>query len=252
MPTPEEIAKAINPQGYRPPHGPSRVGKILAIAAFILFSVGVIGGGIYFLQKYRPSLRSADAPVKIATNIEDMGSYLRYRPASFTEAKVKRLVFVLPPGGGEAEVRKFISRWVEVAEQRGYLIASIVDWNRAKIIAFLQNARTVEGAARVYLSGFSNGGYNSCGAGLEFPQFVDGIIPMGAFCSTHDAVASGSTAVPILAVIGSQDTWALGDDGQLPYRMDDGLTVEYLIVPNIGHTFPTGKMSAIADWIDER
>lgn len=261
MPRPEEIAEIINPKRFQSSPGSRRLGRVFAIIGFIVLTIAIVGGGVYFLKKYQPATvvttnakpksPYASAPVAYSTSIENMGSYYRYRPTSFANTAVKRLVFVIPPGGTEQEVRDFISQWETVAEQHGFLIASIVNWDRASIITFLQKVRRTEGVSKVYISGFSNGGYNSCGAGLEFPALVDGIVPMGAFCSATDAVTQGSSAKPILAVIGSKDTWALGEDGQLPYQMDNGLTVEYLIVPNIGHTFPTSAMGQVASWIEK-
>lgn len=257
MPTPEEISKIINPPGFSAPNGHPRLRRVLSIVAFVLLAGGVIVGGITLLRKYQPSVVTNIENViakKASTSqaeIENMGTYLRYRPASFTTTTVKRMIFVIPPGGDEPEVRDFIVRWSAVAQEHGYSIASIVDWDRASILAFLGSARATQGVSKVYLSGFSNGGYNSCGAGLEFPQLVDGIIPMGAFCRTNDAVGQGSGTMPILAVIGSEDTWALGDDGQLPYQLDNELTVEYLIVPHLGHSFPTSAMGQVANWIEK-
>lgn len=260
MATPEEIAEILRKNAYKPPRGP--MPKAVRVLLALVLVGGLIYGGWFLVKRYVDfegfsvgkivNSAKTGSPGAVAKKVtfEHQATYELYRPDSFAPAKVKRLVLVLAPGNSIGEAWEYMHYWVKIADANGYLIAGIPDWDRAKIIQFLQTIRTAENVQRVYTSGFSNGGYNSCGAGLEFPELVDAIIPMGAFCSLHDVRKPQGMQTPVYAVIGAKDNWALGDDGQLAYASSKGLAIEFLIVPGLGHAFPQSEMAKVATWIN--
>lgn len=234
------------------PNSPERrsARKGILAAIFILLVLMLVGGAVYAWLRYSPwgSLNPAALPPKEIT-LEVKSTYELYRPDSFEKADVKRLVLVLPPGEGDEDMT-YLRYWARVADQNGYLLAAVPDWTGEKIASFLQGVRTAEGVERVYTTGFSNGGYMSCTAGLTMPDLVDGMIPMAAFCMASEAVSEGAKAKPIYNIIGSKDSWALGDDGRLAEEMSQGLNIEFNIVPGLGHAFPHSEMGKVAAWIN--
>lgn len=259
MPSPEEVAKILNQNAYKPPRGP--IQKAVRIIVVFVLIVGVGVGGWLLAKRYiyfdnvslggiAQSIKKSGLGTTKPVTLEHKSTYELYRPESFASASVKRLILVLAPGGEPGELEQYVKYWATTADANGYLIASIPDWNRVKIIQFLQTIRTAENVQRVYTSGFSNGGYNSCGAGLEFPELVDAIIPMGSYCSLRDVRKPAGMQTPVYAVIGAKDNWALGDDGQQAYKFSKGLNIEFLIVPGLGHSFPQSEMAKVATWIN--
>ena len=259
MATPEEIAEILKQNSYKPPRGP--LPQSVRILVFVVLIIGIGTGGWFLVKRYVHfegfSVRglvqnvTSSNPLAVAKKVtfEKKGTYELYRPETFATAKTKRLVLVLSPGGEIAEMWQYMNYWVKTADTHGLLIAGIPNWSGDKIVRFLQTVREAEGVERVYTSGFSNGGYNSCYAGLVYPHLVDGVVPMGAFCFSKDAFTQAAYKKPIYAVIGSKDNWALGDDGHLAYDASKGLAIEFLIVPGLGHSFPEGEMQKVGVWI---
>ena len=240
----------IEPKNWGRPPRRFKFGKVLVWTVLIIIIFGILGGGVFVLIKYFPS---NDFQITIAkVKIEDRGSYLLYQPGNWAEKSVKRLVLVVDAGGEKSEAENMISRWSKTADRHGLKLAAVPNWDHDKLRAFLRQARGQERVTKVYISGFSNGGYNSCDAGLAEAESVNGIIPMGAYCDIRHSDVSFSPAaknIPILTVIGSQDNWALGDDGTFPYEAAIGLNVEIKIVPGIGHSFSVNYMDEVGEWI---
>ena len=176
--------------------------------------------------------------------IEQKDGYVMYYPDTFSDSTMKRLILILDPGSGW---KSYMQNWKSTADDYGYALASIPNWDDAKVISFLHSAKSKEAVDRVYMTGFSGGGYGSCYIGLEQQQYIDGLLPMGSYCNNFDVDESQMT-VPVLTVIGELDDWALGEEGNLPY--DFGVESEIIIVPSIGHNFPTAVMDDVGKWIE--
>lgn len=183
------------------------------------------------------------------------GQYFTYNPKKFSSASLKRAVIFLQPGGDDAEARQFVSYWKEQADANGLLIVGIPDWGGEQTVPnVVRELRSKEGVDRIYISGFSNGGYNACHIGLGDQTLFNGIIPMASFCKGSsegfsDLPKGKVQNLPILDVIGEKDTWALGDDGTMAKRESAGLQVEWINVPGLGHDFPITSMPKIGNWI---
>lgn len=178
-----------------------------------------------------------------------------YRPASGTPTT---LVYVLTPGAEPGEVKGMISAWKPLAEKFNVMVVVPPTWTPDNILSDIVQLRRDYQLSRVFISGFSNGGYNACRFGLNHPDMVSGIIALGAFCDPLDSDhLKKPTHMPILVVAGEQDTWARGEDlNQIQAAIERfqpyGIAPEVYIVPGIGHTFPTAALDKIGDWIQQQ
>jgi len=166
----------------------------------------------------------------------------------------KTLIFLITPSGEPEEVEAYIGVWKEIAKKNNYIIASPLKWQRDKFAGLLLEIKENYSINKIIITGFSNGGYNSCDFGLDNPKLVDAIIPMGAYCSA-DTRSGGISAPPILTVVGEKDNWARGDDFTQIKVAEQALRAkgfkhETIIVPGLGHTYPAMALGQVVSWIN--
>ncbi|MFC1687176.1 hypothetical protein ACFL0L_01180 [Patescibacteria group bacterium] len=167
-----------------------------------------------------------------------------YEPNSYDDTSTKRVVIVIPPGDNPELDMQY---WSSQADKHGLLLVGVHDWTTDGIFELVGTIHTQEQADKLYLTGFSHGGYTSCSIGFENQNKVSGIIPMGAWCSDFDLGTSVQT-VPVLAVFGDKDYYALDDAGNISdffYTIDS----ELILVPGLNHSFPLSVMDQVGDWI---
>lgn len=180
----------------------------------------------------------------------DTNKYLLYRPQ---KSENQTLIFLIPPDVAGLE-KTLIDIWKPYADQNNFIIASpkirtFTDVNNA-----LTEINNIYQPTKIFVSGFSAGGYNSCLIGFKNPNIINGIIPMGAFCSVNDLNNNKPQNIPILVVVGENDNWARGDDFTLIDNATKNLkkyniTQEQIIVPGIGHDYPNGNIPQVIEWI---
>jgi len=195
---------------------------------------------------------SEQQPVVIK-NIEltDRDFYKIYYTDGYEKSEPKIMVLVIQP---DDNYLGSISQWGEQANKHDFALAVIPDWTFEKITEFNIDAHQNLGVNKIVYTGFSHGGYTSCGQGLSNQTYVDAIIPMGAYCRDDDLDGQPQTT-PILTIIGAQDNWALGDDlirpDQRQFSFVTQIDTEYVLIPGIGHQFPTSYMDEVGDWLME-
>ena len=182
-------------------------------------------------------------------SMTDRGFYQIYYPENYEDVSIKRMVLVIQPDGSYLP---YITYWQEQADIHGFALAGIENWTGELITQFNIDAREKLGVGKIYLTGFSSGGYASCERGLSNQKYVDGIIPMGAYCSDYDLNDQNQTT-PILTIIGAQDNFALDYDLVRPdervYSYVNKINTEYVIIPNLGHQFPVSYMDEVGWWV---
>jgi len=183
------------------------------------------------------------------------GNPSTYRPASGTP---NAIVYVLTPGAEPGEISGMITAWKPLAEKFNVVVVVPPTWTQDNILSDIVQLRRDYQITRVFISGFSNGGYNACRFGLNNPEMVSGIIALGAFCDPLDAGnLKKPTPMPILVVAGEQDTWARGVDLNQIQAANErlqpyGITPEVVIVPGIGHSFPSAALDTIGQWMQRQ
>lgn len=178
--------------------------------------------------------------------------YILTYPADMPAAELD-LIFLISPGGSAREAELLLEHWRPYIFEHKLALAAAVDWGQESLNNALHSFDADYGFGRIFVSGFSNGGYNSCRLGFSNPELVSGIIPMGAFCSLRD-YERGKQPLPVLVVVGENDTWARGDDLKMIEEKNRelkqaGVNQEQLIVPNLGHKYPGTALEQVLDWI---
>lgn len=181
--------------------------------------------------------------------LTDRSFYKIYYPDKYEKTSVKKIVLVIQPGD---EYMGIVSQWKQQSDKHDFALAVIPNWNYDLITQFNIDARQNLEVNKIYYTGFSGGGYASCNKGLDNQKYVDGIIPMGAYCWDSDLDGQKQTT-PILTIIGDQDNYALGDDLIRPdkrqYSNCTNIDTKYVLIPGLGHSFPVSYMDEVGEWI---
>jgi polyhydroxybutyrate depolymerase len=163
--------------------------------------------------------------------------YLLHIPEAYTGGKATALVLVFHPFNGTAQSMAELTAFATAAaEQRSWIsvypegLGAPQSWNAAafaegpddvlfvrELLASLQASLCVD-AARVYATGFSNGGAMALRAACEIPDAFGAVAPVAA------PFPACQTAVPIIAFHGSLD-------GAVPY--DGGITPDGVNLPPV-------------------
>lgn len=207
---------------------------------FIIISISIVALGIYLIWTNIPHEEISRA----SFSVEERNGYVAYEPKSFVDSSIKRVVIVIPPGDNPELDMQY---WSGQADKHGLLLVGVHDWTTEGLSILVDTIQTYEQTDKLYLTGFSHGGYTSCSIGFENQDKVSGIIPMGAWCSDIDLGTSVQT-VPVLAVFGDNDNYAHDDEGNIPdffYTIDS----ELILVPGLNHSFPLSAMDQVGDWI---
>ncbi|KKW02102.1 MAG: hypothetical protein A2898_03915 [Candidatus Kerfeldbacteria bacterium RIFCSPLOWO2_01_FULL_48_11] len=216
-------------------------GFSVAAVIYTIISVALVAGGGYLIISHLPS-----TALPFSTfSVEERDGYVAYEPRSYKNSETKKMVLILPPSDTASD---WMKPWQAQADKHGFMLAGITDWTAEGLQTFVRGGKEKAQVAKMYMSGFSHGGYISCEFGLKNQDVVDGIIPMGAFCSDGD-LAGSVQRIPILTIIGDQDTWALGDDGDNLSTFGRTINTELVMVPGIGHQFPDQIMARVGDWV---
>ena len=223
--------------------------KQLIIIIILIIIAG--GAAIYFFgnpftnEIGKINISNTLGPIELT----DREFYKVYIPKKYENTEIKRMILVIQPGDN---YQGSINQWGEQADKHDFALAVIPNWTFELITQFNIDARQNLGVDKIFYSGFSHGGYTSCGQGLSNQKYVDGIIPMGAYCRDDDLENQIQT-IPILTIIGALDTYALGDDlvrpDQEQYSSVSKIDTEYVLIPDIGHSFPTSYMNEVGEWI---
>lgn len=197
----------------------------------------------------------AGFPVSTGGDLIENEQMLIYLPAQYEKQKSKLILIV--PTGNE---KQLINIWKNYANRYNYILAVSKNWTHDKLLKDLKNLQAEYQPRQTFITGFSNGGYNSCHLGLRYPELITGIIPMGAFCDEIDVDKSKlpqAQKTPILVVVGELDTWARGDDLKMIDKATEKLNKlnikqEQIIVPKIGHSYPNQALGRVVDWINKK
>lgn len=179
-------------------------------------------------------------------------NYILYIPSK-KESKI--LIYIISPGGEKKEALSYINIWKGIANNNNFVLASSMDWSQETILESIKEIKNKYGIEKIFITGFSNGGYNACHFGLKNSNLINGIIPMGAFCSDDDIGEKIDNKTPILIVVGEKDTWARGDDLKMidenNLRLNKfGIYPEVITIPGIGHVFPKNALPQVTEWIN--
>ncbi len=178
--------------------------------------------------------------------------YILAYPDGIAESNTD-LIYLITPGGGAQEAKASVAYWLPYLKSYNLAVAAPIDWSQEKLDTALTDILASHQFGKIFVTGFSNGGYNSCTFGFDNPERVDGIIPMGAYCS---ATFLGATPpqIPVLVVAGEKDKWARGEDLQAIEESSleleaVGIDQQTIIVPGIGHQYPVSALPQVIDWI---
>ncbi|TSC76612.1 MAG: hypothetical protein G01um101431_745 [Parcubacteria group bacterium Gr01-1014_31] len=165
------------------------------------------------------------------------------------------ILFVLTTGGEPGEAAGTRTAWRPLEKQFGIRIIVPETWSEQSVPIDAQRLKNEYPAAKIFITGFSNGGYNACEFAMQNPDLFAGAIPLGAFCDPLGIFSQPQTLeLKILTVVGELDTWARGDDFR---QIDDAnrrladyrITPDIIIVPGLGHQFPSAALDHIGKWI---
>ncbi|MFH0892087.1 MAG: alpha/beta hydrolase [Candidatus Falkowbacteria bacterium] len=207
----------------------------------LLFAVGVFISGCGI-----PELPLDNKIVKIREQ-----DYVLNYPQKIPAGELD-LIFLITPGGSENEANGMIELWRPYLIKNSLAAASVIDWQQDKLKKVLTDLQQKYKFRKIFVTGFSNGGYNSCYFASLNPDLTDGIIPMGAYCSHSDTLTLPK--VPILAVNGEKDTWARGDDLKSVTKASrdlkaHGINQEEMLIPGLGHEYPVSALPRVIEWI---
>ncbi|MDO8559984.1 MAG: dienelactone hydrolase family protein [bacterium] len=166
------------------------------------------------------------------------------------------ILFVLTTGGEPGEMNGTRAAWRPLEKQFSIRVIVPETWDEQSVPTDAQRLKNEYPAAKIFISGFSNGGYNACEFAMQNPDLFTGAIPLGAFCDPLSVLDQPRTLrLKVLTVVGERDTWARGDDLE---QIDDadrrlakyGIVPQLIIVPGLGHEFPTAALDRIGRWIE--
>lgn len=168
------------------------------------------------------------------------------------------ILYALTPGGTAGEVAPTQAAWRRLANAHGVRVIVPASWDDAALPDEIRRLRGQYPGANIFITGFSNGGYNACELGLAQPNLVAGVIALGASCDPLGVLDDQPRPIrlPVLVVAGEQDSWARGDDGKQIERANArlaayGIQPEVIILPGLGHQFPTAALDDIGRWIEQ-
>jgi predicted esterase len=225
----------------------------------ILFFVLVLTGFIFFvIVKKFSSNDSKTLGLFESSEYLKTSNYHIYFPEKH-DKKTFDLIFLQTVGGEEREIADLMNRWKKVANENNWALAAQFEvgtelGTQVVMSNALQEIKKKYSIGKVFITGFSGGGYRSCYFAFENPEMIDGIIPMGAYCDKFSVDEVPIKKLPMLSVVGEKDTWARGDD----FKSIDEANVQWskvgfkqdvIVVPDIGHNFPVQAMDSVVSWI---
>lgn len=179
--------------------------------------------------------------------------YILHYPVNL-QAGQTDLLYVITATGAVKSTERDVGYWLQNIQNDDLAVAAVIDWNQNKLLRVLNDLVAKYNFDKVFVTGFSNGGYNSCYFGLNNSDLVDAIIPMEAYCSAGDLDGEMKRKLPILSIVGEKDTWARGND---LLAIDDanvelqklGLKQESIIISGLGHTYPVSRLRNALNWL---
>jgi predicted peptidase len=226
-----------------------------AICTMVFWTVPGVSTAQAKVQK--PQLRSFEKEISKNARLD----YLVYLPTAYDESeKSWPLLFWLhgdggqPDKGGIAEIRSYgPPKMVEAGRDFPFILVAPqlwgeVHWDPDILYATLQEIKRVYRVEedRVYLMGYSRGGFGSWEFGCSYPDEFAAVVPVSA---------RGMTAVERL---GNSAVWIFhGEEDVLPVEdarnMYDelkaiGANVRCTIYPDVGHDACTPAMATEALW----
>lgn len=111
-------------------------------------------------------------------------------------------------------------------------------------------------ADRTYLAGFSGGGRIACSIGFALPEYIGGILPIGAGGGLRDEMWLRERASQRLSVahIAGETDFNRGEveRWRTPFLKEMGVRSKVWIVPKLGHALPNDNTTAEAvAWLEE-
>ena len=238
-------------------------------ALVILVVVSVCtAAGIFLL--YGPTLacvRAATGPAEPGTSGRIVYSGGRARcvllhvPPSADVSRPRPLVISLHGFQSKPELHRFLTRWDDLADQHGFLVAYPqgssfpLRWNAnpnanipqvddvqfmADLIATIADVAAVD-PARVYVSGFSNGGQMAHRVACELADKVAAVGIVAGWGAVLPENCAPSRPVPLIAFFGTADRQ--GDIGGGVSRVNPLVAWAFNLRPG-AHTYPP-----LAEWI---
>jgi predicted esterase len=150
--------------------------------------------------------------------------YRVYLPTNYTSSKKYPLVVLLHGAGGDETnfVESYGRIWPKLAEERGYVLASVNgrgplsgyakanggEQDVLDVMDLVKNRYSID-TSRVYLGGHSMGGAGTWRIGLEYADRFAGLIPIagssGQVVAGLEARAKAGRKLPVMMVCGAKD-----------------------------------------------
>jgi predicted esterase len=238
------------------------VKKLILLTALILCSAylsAVNGeekepktGGPFEVELEKPASKNKIAPKDIPSS-----KYWMCVPEEYISYRSWPIMVLLHGAGDTAE--NFIRSFVDEGKNNGYILVAVKSQGQAwspndekTILETIEQVRKKYNIdpERMFLSGFSSGGFMTCIFGFKNHTIFRGIAPIGAAGMGGDKKAAEHLAV--LIVCGDKDPNYPFCTQAYESLKKQKFDTEFHIMPGLGHTFDNSAITWLFDKFQER
>jgi len=225
------------------------------------------------IKEGRNPIAEARGPLRLAYRSSFDGKLVPYRvyvPTNYDKSKAYPMIVALHGAGGDENnfMDRYDGLWPKLAEERGYIIASVNGRGPASgyakpnggeqdvldVMALVQKSYNID-PARVYLTGHSMGAGGTWAIGLEYRDRFAALAPLAGTrpSAALEAALKSGRKMPIIVVSGAKDALVpvAGCREVAEKAKALGHEVKYLEFPEGDHiSVVASSVKDVYDWFD--